>query len=282
MLSEFGGRPQGRLLVPRRGRAGGRAGAALAGLTFVLAYTSAPRASAQTVDDVVRRYVEARGGAARLRAVQSLRLSGTMELGDVKAPFVLELQRPNRMRTEFVVQGQTAVQAFDGQQAWSQLPLPGEPPRPMGPEQAAEARAQADVDLSPLVDPAAKGFTIELEGRDRLPGGETWKLVARGREGPPRTLYLDASSHLVVQTIDVRTVEGKPVEFVTEVSDYRPQNGLVFPHRIEVGPRGKPERQRLSIERVELNPPLDAARFAMPAAPRRPKARNPAPPTVLR
>lgn len=235
------------------------AGGAAALLLFV-----APAAGAQTVDDVVRRYVEARGGAARLRAVTSLRLTGTMELADVKAPFVLELARPNRMRTEFVVNGQTGVRAFDGQTAWEQLPLPGEPPRVMATEDAAEARAQADVDMSPLVDYAAKGFTVVLEGRDRLPGGETWKLVVRGRDGPPRVLYLDTRSHLVVQTVDTRQVDGQPVEIVTEVSDYRPLGGLAFPHRLEVGPRGKPERQRLVIERVEVNPALDASRFAMP------------------
>jgi hypothetical protein len=234
----------------------------------------APFATAQTVDDVVRRYVEARGGAAKLRAVESLRFTGTMELPEVSAAFVLELKRPSRMRTEFVVQGQTGVRGFDGQHAWERLPLPGEEPRPMAPEDAAEARAQADVDLSPLVDSAAKGFAVELVGKDRLPGGETWKLVVRGREGPPRTLHLDVRSHLVVQAIDTRTVDGKPVEMVTEVSDYRPLAGLVFPYRIEVGPRGKPERQRLVIQKVEINPPLDASRFAMPGGGRR----NPPPP----
>jgi hypothetical protein len=179
------------------------------------------------------------------------------------------------------VQGQTGVRAFDGQHAWERLPLPGDEPRPMGPEEAAEARAQADVDLSPLVDSAAKGFEVELVGRDRLPGGETWKLVVRGREGPPRTLHLDARTHLVVQMVDVRSVDGKSVEMVTEISDYRPLAGLVFPHRIEVGPRGKPERQRLVIQKVEINPPLDASRFTMPGERRKPPTRKPAAPTVL-
>jgi hypothetical protein len=141
----------------------------------------------------------------------------------------------------------------------------------MGPEDAAEARAQADVDLSPLVDSAAKGYTVELEGRDRLPGGDTFRLVVRGRESPPRTMHIDARTHLVVQMLDLRQVDGKPVEFVTEVGDYRSQGGLVFPHRMDVGPRDSPgQRQRLVLETVEINPPLDDARFAMPTAAARP------------
>jgi len=242
-----------------------RTRSALLGWTAALVLLAAgASSSAQTVDDVVRRYLEARGGLARLRTVLSLRFTGTMELPGVSAPFVLELKRPDRMRTEFTVEGRTGVRAFDGRTAWELLPLPGERPRPMSPEDAAEARAQADVDLSPLVDPTAKGYTVELVGHDRLPGGGTWKLIVRGKEGPPRTMYLDARTHLVVQTVDTRDVDGKEVEFVTEIGDYRSVGGLAFPYRFEVGPRGSAERQRLAVDRVEINPPLEDARFAMP------------------
>ncbi len=61
---------------------------------------------------------------------------------------------------------------------------------------------------------------------------------------------------------------------MTEVGDYRSVEGLVFPHRIEVGPKGSPDRQRLVIRRIEINPPLDDSRFAMPG--RRPAAPAPA------
>jgi outer membrane lipoprotein-sorting protein len=254
-------------------------GARVGVLATLLALLGVAAAPAQTVDDVVRRYLEARGGLAKLRSVESLRLTGTMELPGVSAPFVLELARPNKMRTEFTVEGQKSIRAFDGRTAWVKLPLPGESPRPMDSDEAAEARAQADVDLSPLVDAAAKGFSVELVGRDRLPGGDTWKLVVRRGDEPPRTLYLDARSHLAVQTVDRRNLDGKDVEFVTEIGDYRTVDGLVFPHRFEVGPRDNPgERQRLVIQTIEVNPPLDDARFSMPGGPDAPgRAKRPTP-----
>ena len=87
-------------------------------------------------------------------------------------------------------------------------------------------------------------------------------------------MHLDARTHLVVQAEDRRKIDGQDVEFVTEIGDYRTVAGLVFPHRIEVGPKGSPERQRLVIRKVEVNPPLDDARFAMPGA--GPAARPPA------
>jgi len=226
---------------------------------------AAGAAQAQTVDEVVHRYLQARGGVEKLRAVRSLRLTGTMEIPGVPpAPFVMELKRPRQMRTEFTVEGRTGIRAYDGKAGWARLPLPGDPPRPMSPEDSAEARDQADVDLSPLVDAAAKGFTIELAGKDRIPGGETWRLVVRGVAGPPRTVHLSTKTHLAIASEETRMVEGRPVEFVTNVGDYRTVQGLAFPFRIEIGPKGSLDRQKVVIDKVEVNPAIDDSRFAMP------------------
>jgi hypothetical protein len=232
----------------------------------VLLLVAARGASAQTVDDVVRRYLLARGGIEKLRAVQSLRLSGTMEVPGVPqaAPFVMELKRPHLMRTEFTIEGRVGIRAFDGKEGWAQLPLPGDPPRPMTAEDAAEAKDQADVDLSPLVDAAAKGYAIELVGKDRIPGGETWRLTVKGPPGPPRTVHIDTKTHLVIATEETRMVEGRPVDFVTNVGDYRSVQGLQFPFRIEVGPKGAVDRQKLVLTKVEVNPTIAAGRFSRP------------------
>jgi hypothetical protein len=134
----------------------------------------------------------------------------------------------------------------------------------MGPEEAAEAIAQADVDLSPLVDAAAKGFTLELAGRERRGGIDTWKVNVRGA-GLPRTLFLDTRTHLVVQTEEERITDGQKARFVTEVGEYRTVGGIVFPHEIHVGEVGSPDRQRLVFDSIEINPTLDDRRFEMPS-----------------
>lgn len=233
-------------------------------LTLILVLGAAGT-RAETVEDVVGGYLQARGGAARLRAVQTLRMTGRVILPDLEAPLVLELKRPDKMRTEFTIGDRQSVRAYDGQTAWVRPLLPGSAPEAMPPDQAEEARAQADVDLSPLVDSQGKGFTVELAGRVALPGGEAWKLLVSGGPGPPRTLFVDLSSRLVVRTEEVRTLEGSPVAFVTEVSDYETVDGLVYPHRIRSGPKDDPEAwQTVEIDRVDVNPPLDDGRFTMP------------------
>jgi hypothetical protein len=223
-------------------------------------------ARAQTVDHVLARYLQARGGAVKVHGVETLRLIGKMTLPGVEAPLLLELKRPNRMRTEFVFQGKTGVRAYDGQNAWMILPVLGmDQPQPMPPEDAREAREQADVDLSPLVDPSAKGFTVELLGRESTLGKESFKVQVRSRDGLVRTMYLDSKSFLVTRIEETRQIEGKGAEFETLVGDYRTVAGLAFPHVIEVGPRGGDDRQKFIFDKIEVNVPIDDARFVAPA-----------------
>src|SRR6266545_6638005 len=61
-------------------------------------------AHALTVDEVVNRYVEARGGAAKLDALRSLRLTGKVVLGfgdaQIEAGWGLLRKKPGKIRSE--------------------------------------------------------------------------------------------------------------------------------------------------------------------------------------
>jgi hypothetical protein len=93
-----------------------------------------------------------------------------------------------------------------------------------------------------------------------------FRLTVRASDGSERALLLDTRSGLTVRSEEKRMLDGQPQEFVTLIGDYRPVQGLVFPHSLETGPRAGEERQRLTFEKIEVNPALDDARFAMPAA----------------
>jgi hypothetical protein len=235
-------------------------------LALALAVLAIPTASAQSLDQVVTRYLEARGGLARLRTVQTLRMMGRLALPGVAAPFTLELKRPDRMRAEFAYQGLRGVRAYDGNQGWAIPAVPGRNrPELLPPDELKEAREQADIDLSPLVDYQAKGHQVELVGRERVGGKEAFRLKVVLRDGTVRTLYLDARNCLPIRAEDTRPLDGAPVEFLTETGDYRPVDGIQFAHTLEIGPKGSPERQRITFERIEVNVPLDDARFQMPS-----------------
>ncbi len=76
---------------------------ALGILTTLLALPAGP-AGALTVDEVLARYVEARGGIAKLAAIKSLRATGKAVFGGgefaIEAAWVRLQKRPGMMRTE--------------------------------------------------------------------------------------------------------------------------------------------------------------------------------------
>lgn len=224
-------------------------------------------ASAGNVDEIVARHVAARGGAAKLAAVESLRMTAKATgPGGREAILVREVKRPGLIRLEFTSQGITGVYAYDGSQGWQVSPFDGElEPRPMPAESTRLAIAQADIG-GPLVDWKAKGHRVELAGQEPLDGRKTWKLRVTLKNADVQQVYLDAKSFLQVRTEATREQRGRKVETETSFADYREAGGVMFPHSIEIGVKGRPSRLSIVVQKIEVNPPLDDARFRMPEA----------------
>src|SRR5438105_4829585 len=93
--------------------------AAAAGVLFAMA------AMAQTAEDLIEKNIQARGGLAKLQSIQTMRLTGAMSVEDQRMPSTLEIKRPNKTRWEFTVDGETAIQAYDGKTGWVVMPFEG-------------------------------------------------------------------------------------------------------------------------------------------------------------
>jgi hypothetical protein len=79
-------------------------------------------------------------------------------------------------------------------------------------------------------------------------------------------LYIDATRYLEVKEESKRTIRGREVEGETIYGDYKAVSGMMFPHAIDNGQKGSPQREKLIIEKIEINVALDAGRFKMPEA----------------
>ena len=73
---------------------------------------------AQTADDVINAYLKARGGLAKIKAVQTERVTGVITFAPgVEGPFFVERKRPLKMHMEITVSGQTLLRVYDGKSA---------------------------------------------------------------------------------------------------------------------------------------------------------------------
>ncbi len=230
----------------------------------LLTLIAAP-ALAESLDDVLARNLEARGGKDAIKAVTSARITGTMTLGQgVEASFVWEWKRPNKIRTEFTVQGMTGIQAFDGTTGWMVMPFLGKTePEEMPAEETETIKEQADFE-GPLVDWKEKGHQVELLGKEPVEGTDAWKLKLTRANGDVTTIYLDGEYYLEIKEEGTRKVRGQELEFETSIGDYKEVDGLMLAHSITSKAKGMPMGQTITFQKIELDVPIDDARFAMP------------------
>jgi outer membrane lipoprotein-sorting protein len=211
-----------------------------------------------TIDQLVAKNLQAKGGLEKMRAVQTIKETSRMVIQGMDATLTVYLRRPNQLRQEIVVSGKTIINAFDGTTAWLINPLTGssDPTVVSGP-MADVIKEQSDFD-GPLVDYKTKGYKIELVGSETLNGKPVQHLkVTRNQQ--VQHLYLDNVTGLEVKIVS----ESEVGQIEQELSDYRDVEGVKLPFSVRTVSNGT-QMGQMTVESVQLNVKLDDALFKMP------------------
>lgn len=214
-------------------------------------------AFAITADELVAKNLEARGGADSLRAIKSLHTVGKMRLGGgVEAKTETFAIAPDRIRFEFSLQGLTAINAWDGKQAWTVQPFEGRrDPQKMSSDDAKDLVLAANIGGS-LLDWKAKGSKLEYLGTEDIDGTDAHKLRVTFKNGDSQVLFLDPDHFLEIRTEDHLTIRGQEQVNRTDLGEYAQVAGVYFPY----------EQGQNQIESIEVNTPIDASIFNFPTA----------------
>jgi outer membrane lipoprotein-sorting protein len=263
---------------------------------------TAPRLSTQ---EIVDKYVAARGGLQAWHALQSISYNGKMQVGygnsaarsgqyvsnavlsvkarerkirqeiaegkpqatQVELPFVLEMKRPNKARVEVEFEGKTSVQVYDGQSGWLLRPyLNRDDWEPFSPEQARMQAAEPGLD-GLLLDSASQGTKVDFESVEPVEGHSAYKLKLTLKSGEVRHVWIDTKSFLDVKIEGTpRRMDGRMHNVWVYQRDFRAVQGVTVPFVLETAVDGYPDRHQMVIEKVALNPKLDDAVFAKPKA----------------
>ncbi len=221
---------------------------------------------AQTVDEIIAKNVQAHGGMEKLKSVETRWESAKFSSGSFKADVRRVNKRPGEVREEFIIQGMAQVRAYDGKTGWQLDPFGGRREAELlSEDDMKDLVVEADID-GPLVDYKEKGHTAELMGHDSVEGTDCYKVKLTLKNGDIRTYYLDTDSFLELKLETQTFIRGAPRESEMYYGDYEQISGMYFPFAIERGQKGNPDRVRLTVEKVEINPPVDDALFSKPAA----------------
>lgn len=268
-------------------------------ITLRAAPNSASSQAGLSAGQIVDRNVAARGGLQAWRGVQTMSLEGKMGAGgnqrsflhvpttnsedvtlphrptdEAQLPFVMDLKRPRKMRLELQFKGQTAVQVYDGANGWKLRPfLNRHEAEPYNEEELKIASNREDLD-GPLVDYAAKGSHIELDGTEIVEGRDTYKLKITEKSGHTFHVWVDTKTFLEAKIEgQPRTLDGTQHSVEIYYRDYRNVSGLQIPFVLEtrvlpvsrnaLGLRDTPvPPEKIVIDKVVVNPKLDEKLFS--------------------
>lgn len=227
------------------------------------------RMVAQTADDIIQKAIDARGGIDRIRAAQSERITGRVSFSrGIEGTLILELERPHKLYSEVMVQGQRILRVYDGKSAgWTVNPFEeNKGIVAMSDDELKDMPDESDQD-GPIVDYKAKGSQVELVGKEDLNGKPHYRLKITAKNGDVRSYLIDASTFLTTKWEGIRKIGDQELPWESSLSDYREVQGLKFPFKIDQGSPGTEYKQTLTVEKVEINPKIDESHFAKPAAP---------------
>lgn len=235
-------------------------------LLLSAAFACAQSAPTITLDDLLARNLKAHGGAERLNAVKTVRMTGALEYAPgSELALTIDIQRPEKVHFDYTLQGVTQMQGYDGKTGWGNDPFSGKrDAEPLGEDDLKDIQEQAyfGFGLSAYKD---KGFKLEYIGLEPVEGSDAYKVKITLDNGDEIYYYLDTDYFLEIREEVKRKVRGAEREIDTSIGNYKEVAGLQFPFYFETGTKGNPNTQKTSIDKIEVNPPsIDESRFKMP------------------
>ena len=233
-----------------------------AAFMFVLTLC-ASSVDAQTVDEIVAKNIQAKGGYELLKSTTSVRTTGAGTMQGAEVTILTVTKRPSFVRNEMSVAGQKMIIGFDGTTAWV-LPPGGLAAQPLPPGPQTEALKQNSQIDSPLFEYKAKGTKIEL-GEPLPEGGRTLQhLIVTPKGSPAMHYYIDPATGLEAKMVIDTEDAGQKMKMELRFSDFKPVDGRMVPFAVTQFVNGN-QVLDMKFQKIEFNVPVDEAIFKMPA-----------------
>ena len=211
---------------------------------------------AQTAEEIVAKHIEAVGGTAAWKKVNSLYYEGKMTVQGAEVNVTLTVLNGKGSRQNISVMGMTGYQIVTPTAGWNFMPFQGQTTaEAMTADELKQAADDLDVH-GKLVDYKSKGHTVEYLGKDDVEGTECFKLKITTKAGNVETIFIDPKSYYVVRSVVKRTANGQESDVQSDLSNYKKlPEGIVVPFSITL-PFGE-----MVISKAEVNKQIDESTF---------------------
>jgi outer membrane lipoprotein-sorting protein len=220
---------------------------------FVLAAASLTLSlniNAQTAEEVVANHVKAIGGADNWKKIKTMVMEASVSAGGMEIPVIITRVHNKGVKQEFTVMNMTGYTIITDQGGWNFNPMQGQ--TKAEPMTADELKVGQDgLDLQgEVIDYAAKGHKIELQGKEDVDGTECYKLKLTRKSGRETYMFIDPKTWYCIQESGKITVNGQEIQQTTKLSNFTQQpEGVVIALTMESAAAPAP----ITITKVKIN-----------------------------
>jgi len=189
---------------------------------------NSPMPEGVNAESVIAAYLEAIGGADKVKAVTTLTKEGTMEMMGQKAIVVEQYKSPGKYASTLSLGGTVMQQqVFDGSKAMvgqmgqSQVLTEGE----------MYEQTKSSAEMFSQLNYGSEDYSIELKGLEDLDGSKAYKVEVTKANGDKTYEYYDLQSGLLVKTMSSSTgPDGSESTVSSTISNYKAVNGIMMPY----------------------------------------------------
>lgn len=233
----------------------------LFGLLIIL-LLAAQFASAKTVDEVIEKYLRARGGKDKLASVKSIYMEGIKEMMGKEVTVKVIKEQDKLSRTEIKTGGANDFVLVTDKEAWTFFPLRSPAADKIPDEDLAGLQTEMDI-AGPLVDYIAKGHKAELLGKETVEDNTCYKIKLTTKAGKKMMFWLDANTYLVNQSSAI-PIGGESIETLTLYKNYKEVDGIQFAHTYETKTTGMNTAKidgEIFFHKILVNPTIDPGMY---------------------
>ena len=224
-------------------------------LLIATAIMSVQPIKAQTVDEVVSKYVDALGGKDKLSSLKTARMEGSINVSGTDVGVIVTKLQLVGQRNDISVMGQDGYQIYTPDKGWSFMPFMGQAsPEALKDEEVKAGAAGLDLQGN-LFNYKEKGTQVELLGKEKIDSAECYKVKATLKGGEIVTYFIDTKTNYIVKTVTTQNISGA-IEVVNGYSNYKAtDNGYILPFSYTM------ERGEIIYSKIEANVPVDEKIF---------------------
>lgn len=203
---------------------------------------------AQTLDEVVNKYVTAMGGKEKLNTLKSVKMEGMLNASGTDVNLTITKAQLVGERIDITAMGMNGYQIFTPTTGWVYMPFMGQSaPEVMKEEQVKTGAAGLDLQTA-LFNYKEKGNELQLAGTEKVDSFNCYKIIATLKSGLTVNYFIDTKTNYIVKTVATQKVGAGQKEEVNGFANYKAtESGYIFPYTTTI------EQGEINFSKIETN-----------------------------